>query len=240
MVFRLWHSVFPNTPEIYFVDSLTQYKMTCPILPNSIFVYNIPGGALSKRSQFIHHWLLQISASSSLSVAEAAAQCSVGTVEEIRDRHSRRQMATLCTISLGAVCRYRISELPDSALTQIECWTSPWAELALWPQLASFLPLSAVYSKCTLLYIFMLIWLSFCSFCNANKTVTIPVTMIYLHLFVAWIKSQFPPPCCIVEYTQYVCGLSLCAYLCLSVPVGVVLFDSPIHSLLSLSLLSCL
>lgn len=61
----------------------------------------------------IHHLLLQTSASSSLSAAEAAAQQSVGTVEEIGDRHSRRQMATLCTISLGAVCHYipfRISQ----------------------------------------------------------------------------------------------------------------------------------
>lgn len=98
-----------NASKVHSVDSLSQYEMTSHLTRVHLrlrytwwsFKRAFTAGPL------IHHLLLlQTSASSSLSAAEAAAQCSVGTVEEIGDRHSRRQMATLC--SLGAVCHYTI------------------------------------------------------------------------------------------------------------------------------------
>lgn len=101
----------------------------------------------------IHHLLLQTSASSSVSVAEAAAQQSVGTVEEIRDRHSRRQMAMLCTISLGAVCHYRILKPLIQHSLELNAGLLQGAELALWLQLTSFLSFPSVSFKFTLLSI---------------------------------------------------------------------------------------
>lgn len=90
-----------------------------------------------------------------LSAAEAAAQCSVlGTVEEIWDRRSRRQMATLC--SLGAVCRYTIlkpliqhSLGLNAWLLQGQSWHYSCSSQAF------FLP-CVFFFKCTYLNIFPL------------------------------------------------------------------------------------
>lgn len=137
--------------------------------PSLFTVYLEDEGSTFTTRPLIHHLLLlQTSASSSLSAAEAAVQRSVlGAVEEIGDRRSRRQMATLC--SLGAVCRYTMPKpliqhsLGLSAgLLQGQSW-----HLKL--QLTSFLSLPSGFFRCVLLSIspltadiIVILWYSSC------------------------------------------------------------------------------
>lgn len=75
----------------------------------------------------IHHLLLPLlQTPASLSAAEAAAQCSMGTVE-IRDGVEDKWPQFLITSCVSL----QNTEAPDSALIQIGCWTSLGAELAL-------------------------------------------------------------------------------------------------------------
>lgn len=184
--------------------------------------------------------LLQTSACPSLSAAEAAVQCSVGTVEEIGDRHSKRQMAILWTISLEAVSCYRIVSSLIQHLLKLNAGLLREQSWHYGHSLQTFFLSLVFISNVPLLCVFTLTWLWFFGFCDAKKS--LPVDWF---IYIVWLKATLLPPPLLysgvyIEYTQYVCGLSQCAYLCLSVPVGVVLFDSLIHSLLSLSLLSCL